>query len=178
MFVGEVAIVLIILLALRKVADRPVGSFGRFDFVGAALSIVGLASTVFGVLRSSEWGVVSSKGGAPKWLGVSPVVWLVLGGLVLIWLFIVYEGHLEKRGGDPLVRPSMLVNSRNDCLTVALLLPVRGPDGCLLRGPWVPLGGTGPVGNPDRRALDYRSRWRFSSLRSAFRSSYLGSRRG
>lgn len=111
-FVGEVVIVLIILLALRKVADQPVGIFGRFDFVGAALSIVGLASMVFGVLRSSQWGVVSAKAGAPNWLGVSPVVWLVLGGLILIWIFVVYEGHVEKRGGDPLVRPSMLVNSR------------------------------------------------------------------
>jgi MFS family permease len=111
-FVGEVVIVLVILLALRKVADQPVGSFGRFDFVGAALSIVGLASTVFGVLRSSQWGVVSPKPGAPNWLGVSPVVWLILGGLILIWVFFVYEGHLEKSGGDPLVRPSMLANSR------------------------------------------------------------------
>jgi MFS family permease len=111
-FVGEVVIVLVILLALRKVADQPVGAFGRFDFVGAALSIVGLASTVFGVLRSSQWGVVSPKPGAPSWLGVSPVVWLILGGLVLTWVFFVYEGHLEKRGGDPLVRPSMLANSR------------------------------------------------------------------
>jgi MFS family permease len=111
-FVGEVVIVLVILLALRKVADQPVGTFGRFDFVGAALSIVGLASTVFGVLRSSQWGVVSSKAGAPTWLGVSPVVWLILGGLVLIWVFVVYEGHVEKGGGDPLVRPSMLANSQ------------------------------------------------------------------
>ena len=111
-FVGEVVIVLVILLALRKVADQPVGSFGRFDFIGAALSIVGLASTVFGVLRSSQWGVVSPKADAPSWLGVSPVVWLILGGLVLTWVFFVYEGRLEKSGGDPLVRPSMLANSR------------------------------------------------------------------
>ncbi|HEX3564179.1 MAG TPA: MFS transporter [Acidimicrobiales bacterium] len=111
-FVAEVVIVFVILLALRKVADQPVGSFGRFDFAGAALSIVGLASTVFGVLRSSQWGVVSPKAGAPSWLGVSAVVWLILGGLLLTWVFFVYEGRLEKRGGDPLVRPSMLANSR------------------------------------------------------------------
>jgi MFS family permease len=111
-FVGEVVIVLVILLALRKVADQPVGTSGRFDFVGAVLSIVGLASTVFGVLRSSQWGVVTPKAGAPSWLGASPVVWLILGGLVLTWVFFIYEGRLEKHGGDPLVRPSMLANSR------------------------------------------------------------------
>jgi MFS family permease len=111
-FVGEVVIVLVILLALRKVADQPVVTFGRFDFIGAVLSIVGLAATVFGVLRSSQWGVVSPKAGAPSWLGVSPVVWLILGGLALTWVFFIYEGGLEKRSGDPLVRPSMLANSR------------------------------------------------------------------
>jgi MFS family permease len=111
-FVGEVVIVLVILVALRRVADQPVGAVGRFDLVGAALSIVGLASTVLGVLRSSQWGLVSAKPGAPTWLGVSPVVWLILGGVVLIWVFVVYEGHLERRGGDPLVRPSMLANSQ------------------------------------------------------------------
>ncbi len=109
-FVGEVLVVLVILMALRKVADQPVGPSGRFDIVGAVLSIIGLAATVFGVLRSSQWGLVTAKPGAPHWLGVSPVVWLVLGGLLLIWLFFRWERHVEGTGGDPLVRPTMLKN--------------------------------------------------------------------
>jgi len=111
-FVGEVVVVVVILFALRRVADQPVGASGRFDFVGAVLSIVGLAATVFGVLRSSQWGLVTAKPGAPQWLGVSPVVWLILGGLAFIWAFFVWERHLEDRGADPLVRPSMLKNSQ------------------------------------------------------------------
>jgi MFS family permease len=111
-FLVEVVIVVVLVFAVRRVADRPVESVGKFDFVGAVLSIVGLASIVFGVLRSSQWGVVAPKSGAPVWLGVSPVVWLVLGGVVVTWLFFVYEGRLEDSGRDPLVRPSMLRNSQ------------------------------------------------------------------
>jgi MFS family permease len=111
-FVGEVVVVVVILIALRKVADQPVGSFGRFDLVGAVLSILGLAALVFGVLRSSQWGLINAKPGAPVWFGVSPVVWLMVGGLVLIWAFFEWERYQERRGGDPLVRPSMLRNSQ------------------------------------------------------------------
>jgi len=111
-FVGEVVVVAVILVALRRVRDEPAEPAGRFDLVGAGLSIVGLGATVFGVLRSSEWGVVSPRPGEPQFLGVSPVVWLILGGIGIIWLFFIWEGHLEERGRDPLVRPSMLHNSR------------------------------------------------------------------
>jgi MFS family permease len=111
-FVGEVLVVVVILIALRKVADRPAGSFGRFDLVGAVLSILGLAALVFGVLRSSQWGLITAKPGAPVWFGVSPVVWLVLGGLVLVWAFFEWERYQEGKGGDPLVRPSMLKNAQ------------------------------------------------------------------
>ncbi|MBF6557247.1 MAG: MFS transporter [Acidimicrobiales bacterium] len=111
-FVGEVLVVVVILMALRKVADQPAGPSGRFDLEGAVLSILGLAALVFGVLRSSQWGLITAKPGAPVWFGVSPVVWLVLGGLVLIWAFFEWERYQEGRGGDPLVRPSMLKNAQ------------------------------------------------------------------
>ena len=36
---------------------------------------------VFGVLRSGSWGWVQPKGvDTPAWIGLSPVVWLILGG--------------------------------------------------------------------------------------------------
>ena len=107
-FVAEVVVVGVILVLLRKVADQPAAAHGRFDFLGALLSIVGLAATVFGVLRSSQWGLVNPKPGAPTFLGVSPVVWLVVGGLAVIWVFFLWERHVQESGGDPMVRPSML----------------------------------------------------------------------
>ena len=44
------------------------------------LSALGLGLIVYGVLRSGTWGLVQSKAGAPEWLGLSPVIWLILAG--------------------------------------------------------------------------------------------------
>jgi len=109
-FVGEVVVVLVILLALRKVTDAPPGARTRFDLVGAVLSIIGLSSLVFGVLRSGDWGWVQAKPGGPKLLGTSPVVWLVLGGLLVIFGFFLWESRLQAGGREPLVQPDLLRN--------------------------------------------------------------------
>jgi MFS family permease len=107
-FLGEVVIVLILLVLARRIADPPPEDQGRLDLVGSALSIAGLGMAVFGVLRSGEWGWVHPKAGAPEILSLSPVLWLILGGLVLVWLFFLWETHLERSGGSPLVAPSIL----------------------------------------------------------------------
>ncbi|MGO9028243.1 MAG: MFS transporter [Acidimicrobiales bacterium] len=109
-FVAEVAIVIVILPTLRKVNEGPAAARTAFDFVGAALSILGLSLTVFGVLRSGDWGWVHPRPGAPTLLGVSPVAWLITLGLLLLFCLLVWEGHLTARGGEPLVRPSMFRN--------------------------------------------------------------------
>jgi len=109
-FVGEVVLVGIILLGVRRITDAAPETRVAFDFGGAALSIVGLTLTVFGVLKSGVWGFVRSQPGAPSWLGVSPVVWLVLGGLLVIGVLLLWESRLEQRGRDPLIRLSMFTS--------------------------------------------------------------------
>jgi MFS family permease len=109
-FAGEVVIVLVILLLTRRIADAPVEKRPQLDLVGAALSALGLAALVFGVLRSGEWGWIQPTVDGPSWAGLSPPVWLVLAGLFVIWLFFRWEAHLESRGKEPLVRPAMLRN--------------------------------------------------------------------
>ena len=74
------------------------------------LSAAGLGLAVFGVLRSSEWGWIQPKPDGPELLGVSPTVWLIIGGLFVVWLFLAWERRLEKRGAEPLVRPELLAN--------------------------------------------------------------------
>jgi hypothetical protein len=56
---------------------------------------------VFGVLRSSVWGWVSPKPDAPELFGLSAVLWLILGGLSLIWVSYEWESRLERRGAMP-----------------------------------------------------------------------------
>jgi EmrB/QacA subfamily drug resistance transporter len=109
-FVGEVVIVGVILVCLRTIRDTGPEARVRFDLFGAVLSVVGLSLTVFGVLRSGVWGFVRPKPGGPVLLGVSPVVWLVLSGLLVVGGLLMWESRLEARGGEPLFRPSMFHN--------------------------------------------------------------------
>jgi MFS family permease len=106
-FVGEAVIVVGILVSLRKIEDVPPERQVSFDLVGAALSVAGLSLTVLGVLNSGVWGWVKPKPNGPAWLGVSPVVWLVLGGLLVIGVLLMWESRLERLGREPLFRPSM-----------------------------------------------------------------------
>jgi EmrB/QacA subfamily drug resistance transporter len=109
-FAGEVVIVLGILALARRVHDAPPEGPIKLDLVGAVLSAAGLGLAVYGVLRSSEWGWVTPKPGAPDVFGVSPVVWLIMGGVFVVWLFLAWERRLERRGAEPLVRPELLHN--------------------------------------------------------------------
>jgi MFS family permease len=109
-FAGEVVIVLAILLLTRRIADAPVEMHQRLDFAGAVLSALGLGLLVFGVLRTGEWGWIHPKPEGPSWAGLSPSLWLALAGVLVLWLFFRWEGLLEGRGLEPLVRPTLLRN--------------------------------------------------------------------
>src|SRR5438034_4454330 len=109
-FAGEVVLVLVILVFTRRIADPPAETRARLDFVGAALSALGLSVLVFGVLRSGEWGWIHPTKEGPSWAGLSPTVWLVLAGLLVIWIFFRWEAMRDAQGKEPLVRPEMLRN--------------------------------------------------------------------
>ncbi|MFJ1967308.1 MFS transporter [Streptomyces sp. NPDC087903] len=111
-FAGEVLLVLGILVLARGVADAAPDRRPRIDLLGAVLSALGLGIFVFGVLRSDEWGWFRPKPDAPSWLGVSPVVWLMLAGLFLIWAFLRWEARLVGQGREPLVDPALLENKQ------------------------------------------------------------------
>ncbi|MGZ4650768.1 MAG: MFS transporter [Kineosporiaceae bacterium] len=113
-FIGEVVIVLVILALSRRIAEAPVGSHARLDFVGTALSVLGLGMAVFGILRSSEWGWVQPKSGAPSLLGISLTFWLIVLGLLVVWVFFRWEYRRIRGGHDPLVQPDLLKNRRLD----------------------------------------------------------------
>ncbi len=109
-FVGEVVIALVILVLARRIQDAPSTEQHRLDFVGSILSVLGLGLAIFGVLRSSVWGWITPKEGAPALFGLSLVAWLILAGLLILWGLFAWEGRLEREGKEPLVRPSMFRN--------------------------------------------------------------------
>jgi len=109
-FVGEVFVVLGILLLARRVNDSPSVARVPLDVVGAVLTAAGLGLAVFGVLRSAEWGWVRPKPGGPSLWGASPTLWLILAGLLTIWVFFEWEVHVEAAGREPLVRASIFAH--------------------------------------------------------------------
>jgi EmrB/QacA subfamily drug resistance transporter len=109
-FAGEVAVGAGILLFARRVADAPVRTRSHLDLLGSVLWALGMGVAVFGVLRSSEWGWLLPAEGGPSVLGMSPVVWLILGGLVALRLFMLHVRRLDAAGAEPLVTPALFRN--------------------------------------------------------------------
>lgn len=107
-FAGEVLVVIAILALSRRIVDEAPEKRVSLDLVGTALSALGLGLVVFGILRSGTWGLVRPREGGPEWIGLSPTIWLILGGGVVLWLFACWENRVIARGGEPLVNPAIL----------------------------------------------------------------------
>ena len=110
-FAGEVLIVIGILMLARRMADVPPDRAARLDFLGTVLSAVGLGLVVFGIIRAGVWGIAIPKPGAPTWLGVSPVVWLIIAGGVVLLGFLRWERVRQDNGAAVLVDPALLDNT-------------------------------------------------------------------
>jgi EmrB/QacA subfamily drug resistance transporter len=111
-FFAEVVIALVLLVTSRRIADAPPEKRARLDLVGTALSVLGLGMIVYGVLRSSDWGWVVPRENGLELFGISATFWFVVAGLLVVWLFLRWERRVLDGGGDPLIRPQMLRNSR------------------------------------------------------------------
>jgi MFS family permease len=107
-FAAEVLVVVVILFLGRRIEAEPREENVRLDLVGTALSAAGLGLIVFGILRSGAWGLVKTKPEGPAWLDVSPAIWLILAGGLVLWAFTLWESRVVARGGEPLVDPAIL----------------------------------------------------------------------
>jgi len=114
-FAGEVVIVAIILLNRRKLKSFPaVDPRPKLDYVGVVLSATGLGLVVFGILKSSSWGLIEPKG-APTIngteitpFGFSIVPWVILAGFGFLAWFANWEGRRERQGKDTLLDRALL----------------------------------------------------------------------
>jgi MFS family permease len=118
-FAGEVIVGAGILLFGRRMADAPVEDRPRLDRLGSILWALGMGLIVLGVLKSSEWGWILPSETATPILGMSPVLWLILGGLVALRLYMSHSRRVDAAGGEPLVTPGLL---RNRQLSGGLLM--------------------------------------------------------
>ena len=116
-FAAEVVIAAGLFIGTRAIRDVAPEEHPSFDAIGAVLSALGLGLVVFAVLQSGAWGWVDPKvadgpDATPTWLGLSPVVWLMTGGLLLLWAFFEWERHRKEAGRAPLVDPALFANRR------------------------------------------------------------------
>jgi MFS family permease len=112
-FVGEVLVVMVILALTRRMQDDGAApNRAPLDFVGIVLSAVGLGLTVFGVLRSGEWGWVQPKPNAPELWGISLTLWMIVVGLLVVRLFIWWEAWMTEHGREPLINLRRLRNAK------------------------------------------------------------------
>ncbi|MEU1515448.1 MFS transporter [Streptomyces sp. NPDC005811] len=110
-FAGEVVVVLAILAFRRVIADIPqTGPRPRLDGIGAALSAVGLALGVLGVLQSGTWGWVQPRNPPFTVLGFAPTLFVIGLGAAVLAAFVRWERHRERRHTDPLVHLDLLHN--------------------------------------------------------------------
>jgi len=119
-FAGEVLLVGVILAMTPKVKDSArTGPAPKLDYLGTALSAVGLGLVVLGVLQSSTWGWVRPKPDSPiEPFGFSLTVFVIAAGAALLWAFTRLQTRLEDSGRDPLVHLSLL---RIDSLRAGLI---------------------------------------------------------
>jgi MFS family permease len=115
-FAGEVVIVVLILLVRRRrMGHAPaVENPPHLDLIGAALSAIGLGLVVFGILKSSEWGLVEPRGALTIGgteitpFGFSAVPFLIAAGFGCLAGFAHWEQRRERQGRDVLVDRSLL----------------------------------------------------------------------
>jgi MFS family permease len=114
-FAAETVVVVgVLLFGVRRIEDSPAVSGATLDRVGAALSALGLGLAVFGILKSSQWGLITPT--APPTIngteitpfGLSPVPFVVATGFCVLLGFRRWEQRMVRTGGQPLLRPDLL----------------------------------------------------------------------
>lgn len=109
-FAAETIIILAVILPLTpKVRDGVRrAATGRFDYLGVVLSAVAMGLVVLALVTASTWGLVRPIDPPFEVAGFSPVIPIVLLGLVIGRLFLAWERRLSARGGSPLIGTDLL----------------------------------------------------------------------
>lgn len=107
-FIGETGIMVLILLLNKLIHDIESESHAKIDILSVLLSVFGFTMLVYGMLQSKTWGWVIPIDSSIALFGISPVVYLIICGAVLLKFFYDRQRFLENAGRDPLLKVSML----------------------------------------------------------------------
>ncbi|GAA5195517.1 MFS transporter [Microbacterium jejuense] len=113
-FVAEAVVMTLVLIVSGRIKDVPGDRTLRIDLLSVVLSALGLGLGVYGILQSKTWGWIvpldpPAVGGEPfAPFGISPVAYLILLSIVVLWLFVKRQQRLERTGRVPLLKISLL----------------------------------------------------------------------
>src|SRR4051812_21221151 len=113
-FASETVIVIGMLFVVRKISDKREHVPVKLDVVGSALSALGMALTVFGILKISQWGFFRPTGALTVGgqritpFGFSAVPFVIAAGVSVLGLFARWEERVEARGRTPLLRTDLV----------------------------------------------------------------------
>lgn len=107
-FVGEVILALAIVALVGWLTEGERGKPPRIDWVGVALSSLGLGLLVYGILQASTWGWIADVDSPVTPFGLALTPFVVGTGLVFLGWFARWSQRRERRGEDPLFRLELL----------------------------------------------------------------------
>jgi MFS family permease len=113
-FASETLVCIGIVTCLRLIADSKTEAKTKIDWLGTALSALGLGLIVLALLKAGEWGFVTSKsppsigGHDLEPFGFSVVPFMIAAGFFVLRGFFAWESRLVKRGASPLMHPQLL----------------------------------------------------------------------
>jgi EmrB/QacA subfamily drug resistance transporter len=112
----NVVVVALLLAGSSVLGDEKAGRRKTIDWLGVLLSSTGLFAIVFGIIEASSYGWVHALKPfhAAGWElllgGLSIVPFALLLGVLLLAGFALWERHVERSGGMPIVSPSLFRN--------------------------------------------------------------------
>ena len=106
---GEVILSLLIVASVGWIKSTPKPDpIPKVDWVGSALSALGLGLVVYGILKASEWGWIQDSNSPITPFGLALTPFVVAAGLIVLGLFIRWSERRTRLGLDPLFRLGLL----------------------------------------------------------------------
>ena len=147
-FAAETVVVLGVMLFLRLI-PATTGHKSKLDTTGAFLSAASLGMIVFGILSSSQWGWIAPSASVPTIngvpltpLGLSPVFWLIVGGLLLLGVFCTSRASVYRCWQRAITRYPASENPTYEGWSGHISFPAVHHYGHLLRAATISANGT------------------------------------
>ena len=93
--------------------DEPEKKEARIDLIGFFYLFFGLSLSLYGISEISSWGLIDSQKAPFTIFGLSPCLYFLTGGVLLMSLFFRHQRHHEQKfGPDSVLLPRLFITER------------------------------------------------------------------